>query len=190
MKRWILLAAVVFLVTALARSSWADQCPDTVTVIFGDDVELTISDWAFVYEWGARDAPPPPGLIYYSPLQKRGRELMLSLGTTVERGVTTEITRNIPCSQIAAIMFDWATSFVQSVTVRLSSGEMIRVRDLYPPNHALTPAQYVFGKTVRLEGRARVGSDPGRFSKNLLSAETSPCKPSDVIREIRLGPKK
>lgn len=192
MKRWMPVAAVFLLVTSLARPGLTDQCPQTLTVIFMDDAELTVSEWAFIYEWGERDAPPPPGLISYSPLQKRGRELLLNMGNRVERGVTTQTTRIIPCGQVATIMFDWAESlvFVTGVTVRLSSGEMIRVPDLYPPNQALTSARYVFGKTVRLEGRARLGSEPGEFSKNLLSAEKFPSEPSDAIREIRVGPKR
>jgi hypothetical protein len=156
------------------------------TVVFSDGTEIVVTECAFRYEYGA-GKEPPRGL--YFKQNTISTNLLLETGRRTERGVTVADERTIPGREVASIAIEWTEAGtyrdVKEVTVTLKSGESIRVARLLPPDRLLSNEPYVFEKRVYLEGNARLGDRPGRFSKE-LSVVRSVDPPSELVRQLRI----
>jgi hypothetical protein len=63
--RFLALAILLLSFPILGKGQSA---PKSVVVVFQDGVEIELSDWTFVYEYGQSYVPPvpPPGELFYT----------------------------------------------------------------------------------------------------------------------------
>jgi hypothetical protein len=172
------------------NGAWSQDrsASQSCVVVFADDTELTVTGCHFHYTFGSGDKPLQPSspkvIVAYWLKEKLTTDLLIETGTRLERGVTIVDDRSIPRSDIASITLLWrGETILEAVTIKVRSGEDIKLRGLIPAGRLLSSDPYVFEKRLYLKGRASIAGREGEFSKQLDRPLGS--TPSETIREIR-----
>jgi hypothetical protein len=167
MFRALLISAVSML--TLVRPSVA-QAPGQVAVVYTDGTERTVTDWQFIYHYGASDQPFTGGP--YLELSKRTTDLLLEVVAETGNGGSLTEDRVIPVSDLASIQYRWGQGeqkdSVSRIVVTLTNGqELSDSPPLRPARKLLSTKPFVFATSIWLRGRVLVEGGKASFEARI-----------------------
>ena len=197
MKRFVIALCGLIVTSGLsvAQDRSSESGPATIVVRYVDGVEVTVTDWAFLYTYQYDVSSRT-----YDNAKVKSRVLYLDLGEKTERGIKERFERALAASDIASIVFVWTPPKSKDknpgldIAVRLSSGEEIlapkRFAGDWPnfdPALRMIPGASASARngTIYLVGSVVRDGRKLDFEIDLQSARGSGWEPSERLAEIR-----
>jgi hypothetical protein len=129
--------------------------PQSLVVEYADGARIPVSEWQFHYQFVESD-DPPGSLFFYQ--YKDLRDLLVTVRSVQERGVTLNDERRIPAAELESIRINWSprpdlgkgAHSRTSIDVALRNGERLHVASggLAPAKKLLTSRKYFYGGGV------------------------------------------
>jgi hypothetical protein len=165
MKTTVVSTGIVALISvALAQSPepGVAQLPtrNILRVALQDGSRLLLREWMFSYSWGEADRPPEkPGVFFYSPVNKRTRDLLMR--RPKGRSTYGEVDAVIPGGMLSAITFSWDEAIPHRVKVELVNREVIVLEygSFEVAEGLLSRKPHVHSVSLNLEGKRVGGND-------------------------------